>query len=261
MAINKSKPGEDKMAQAQAAKRPPVAKPTDERRFMNLRPSTPAPVRRTVPTNVGMISAPRFISKPPASNDRGGDRIVMPPNPAASITPYRSSVSAPTFKVNAQAPAKGGGIGLFGGQKAGLSDKSIDTIPDPQFQVALQFLLNNPQGTQRVPQLFNMNAIDALKEIGRTGKIKGYDLSPSQMASLKPLLGASALPTAGASFGALPTAGAPAQRATATGPYFTFDPSKFGGGTQPIGTGRLPAGIGPGGVVASASATTPAGTT
>ena len=222
--------------------KPVVAPPTDERRFMNLRPSTPAPVRKTVPTNVGMITAPRFVSKPPASNDRGGDRIVMPARPAASMTPYRSSVGAPTFKVNAQAPAKGGGMGLLGGQKTGLSDRSIETIPDPQFQIALKYLLNNPQGTQRVPQLYNMNAIDALKEIGRTGKIKGYDLSPSQMALLKPLFGSSAVPTAGASFGAFPTQGAPA-------------------GVRP-GTSSFPGRPSfPGSNTALASATTPSGST
>ena len=140
------KPGEDKMAQAQAAKRPPIAVPTRQ---------------------------PLVIKKaPPASNDRGGDRIVMPAKPPSFTTPYRSSVSAPTLKV--AAPAQGGGMAKFGG------------------------------------------IMKALGGGGGGGSTPRYDVLPAS------------------------TQAAPTQRATATGPIITFDPSKFGGGTQPIGTATFP---------------------
>ena len=258
MAINKSKPGEDKMAQAQAAKRPPVVPPTDERRFMNLRPSTPAPVRKTVPTNVGMITAPRFVSKPLASNDRGGDRIVMPARPAASMTPYRSSVGAPTFKVNAQAPAKGGGMGLLGGQKTGLTERLLVDVPDKNIQEIISALKNNPslaRSDVKIPQLGGLSPVDAWKKILREGKLGQYTLTSSQIESLRPFFGSSAVPTAGASVGAFPTQGAPAGVRPGASVYDQRTGSREGGVV------RLPAGFGPGGVGASASATTPSGST
>ena len=111
------KPGEDKMAQAQAAKRPPIAVPTRQ----------PLIIKRA----------------PPASNDRGRDRIVMPAKPA-------SFTSAPTLKVTDS--NRGGGMARFGGIMSLLGGEGGGNFDLPTFTPGAPRATAFPSATPGAPR-------------------------------------------------------------------------------------------------------------